>query len=252
MRIAILADIHGDAVALDGVLRRLEADGTVDLTIVLGDLAAIGADPIGVIRTVREQPGSIVIRGNTDRYVCSGERPWPGIEDARQNPDLLPHLLEVATSFAWTRGAVTGAGQFDWLSQLPLEHRMVLPDGTRLLAVHAAPGLDDGPGIDPLIPDEEVQRLATEAAADLILVGHTHKPFHRTSQGREVLNPGSVGNPVDPDLMAGCALIECDELGHEISLFRVPYDHSAAIAAVRAVHHPAGDFIVRHHGAARV
>lgn len=247
VRIAVLADIHGDAVALEAVLRRLKAEGTPDLTIVLGDLAAIGADPVGVIRRVREQPGVIVIRGNTDRYVCSGERPGPRVEEAREDPGLVPQLLEVATSFAWTRGAITAAGQFEWLSRLPLDHRMTLPDGARLLAVHAAPGLDDGPGINASIGDAELERLATEAAADLILVGHTHQPFHRISQGREVLNPGSVGNPVSADLMAGCAMIECDECGHEVSLLRVAYDHGAAVGAVRAVHHPAGDFIVRHH-----
>jgi hypothetical protein len=55
-----------------------------------------------------------------------------------------PRLVEVAHGFAWTQGVITAAGWLNWLTALPLELRLELRDGTRLLAVHVAPGQDDG------------------------------------------------------------------------------------------------------------
>jgi hypothetical protein len=45
------------------------------------------------------------------------------------------------------------------LASLPLEVRSTLPDGTRILGVHAAPGLDDGPGITPHRPEKELAEV---------------------------------------------------------------------------------------------
>jgi len=51
---------------------------------------------------------------------------------------------------------------------------MLLPDGTRLLAVHVAPGQDDGSGIHPALSDDELNALVAKASADLVCVGRTH------------------------------------------------------------------------------
>lgn len=48
--------------------------------------------------------------------------------------------------------ALAATGWFDWLAALPLEPRLTLPDGTRLLGVHAAPWPDDIPSLPPRTP----------------------------------------------------------------------------------------------------
>jgi hypothetical protein len=48
-RIAILADIHGNSIALDAALADIEAKGGVDAYWLLGDYAAIGFDPAGAL-----------------------------------------------------------------------------------------------------------------------------------------------------------------------------------------------------------
>jgi predicted phosphodiesterase len=65
-----------------------------------------------------------------------------------------------------------------------------------------APGLDDGLGIYPTLSDAELGALVHDAQADLVCVGHTHWPLDRTVAGVRVLNPGSISNPVAPDLRA--------------------------------------------------
>ena len=73
------------------------------------------------------------------------------------DPELSDILVEVAGTFAWTQGAISQAGWLDWLSQLPFEIRADLPDGTRALAVHVAPGKEDGLGLQVGLSDEELQ-----------------------------------------------------------------------------------------------
>ena len=103
-----------------------------------------------------------VVRGNTDRYIVTGEGPTPTLEQARADPELVDLYARVTGSFSWTRGFVTSAGWFDWLERLPLEVRLTLPDGSRLLAVHASPGLDEGEGIHPGQSNARIARLVED------------------------------------------------------------------------------------------
>lgn len=246
MRLAVFSDVHGNPIALDAVLADLAARGGADGYLVLGDLVAIGHDPVGVLERLVALPGVRFVQGNTDRYVVTGQRPYPSLADAAARTELIPRLVEVAHSFAWTQGVVTATGWFDWLAGLPAEQRLVLPDGTRLLATHVAPGLDDGLGIYPTLSDAELGALVHAAQADLVCVGHTHWPLDRTVAGVRVLNPGSISNPVAPDLRASYALIEAGETGYHVRTARVAYDRAAVIDAVRGSRHPSAEFIISH------
>ena len=235
MRLALLSDVHGNPIALDAVLADVEAQGGVDGYVVLGDLAALGHDPVTVLERVNALPGLRVTRGNTDRYVVTGERP--------PNPPPTGKEIEVAHSFAWTQGYVTGAGWFDWLAGLPLELRLELPDGTRLLGVHAAPGTDDGAGVNPAQSDREVAAVLAGCGADLVVTGHTHWALDRTVDGVRAVNLGSVSNPWAPDLRASYVLLDADSSGWEVRARRVAYDRQAVIDGIVASHHPTPDFL---------
>lgn len=244
MRLAILSDIHGNPIALEAVLADIQAQGGVDGYWVLGDHAALGYDPVTVLERLHALPDAHFLRGNTDRYLITGEWPGPSLQEATNNADLVKKAIETAASFAWTLGYVTAAGQWDWLSRLPLELRMTLPDGTRLLGVHAAPGTDDGPGIHPGLSEDELYALLKPAEADLIFVGHTHVPLERTVRGIHVINLGSVSNPVVPPLHARYVLLEAGPNGYQVERRSVEYDRQAVIEAVRQAHHPGSEFII--------
>jgi hypothetical protein len=164
MRIALLADIHGNTIALDAVLADIQACGGVDGHWALGDHAALGPDPEGAIARIAALPGLAATRGNTDRYTVSDDKPWPRPADVEQNARLLPVFAEVTRSFAWTQGVLTAAGWLDWLGGLSLEHRCTLPDGTRFLGVHATPGTDDGEGIHPGLTEGQLYERVREPA----------------------------------------------------------------------------------------
>ena len=100
MRIALMSDIHGNPIALDAVLQDIDLAGGVDAYWILGDIVAIGPGPAEVLERLSRLPDAQFARGNTDRYVCTGARPGPAIEEARTDSGLMRTLVEVAGSFA--------------------------------------------------------------------------------------------------------------------------------------------------------
>jgi predicted phosphodiesterase len=246
MRIAIMADIHGNAIALDAILDDIERGGGVDVYWVLGDIVALGPAPVEVLERLAGLPNARCVRGNTERYVCTGDRPSPSLEEATADPALLPVLLEVAGTFAWTQGAVTNGGWLDWLSGLPAEVETTLPDGTRVLGLHVAPGREDGPGFAPGLNDTELAHLLGDCDAGLLFGGHTHESMDVQVGGTRVVNVGSVSNPVLPDLRAEYAVLEAGPTGHRLEQRRVEYDRDAVIAALERLRHPGAGFIIRH------
>ena len=210
MRIALISDIHGNLLALEAVLADIADQGGVDAYWILGDFSSLGYDPVGVLERVTQLSNALFSRGNHDRYTVTGEQPGPTLEQAQAKPKLMPFLLAMATNLAWTQGHIRASGWWNWLEDLPLELRLTLPDGTRMLGVHAAPGLDDGPGIIPLLNDEGLSTLLAPAEADLVIVGHTHVPLDRTIDQVRVVNLGSVSNPMRSRLEASYALLEAD------------------------------------------
>lgn len=245
MRIALLSDIHGNEVALRAVLEDIEAQGGVDAYWVLGDLVALGPKPVEVLEQIISLTNLQVIRGNTDRYVTTGARPYPTHDDVSANLNLLPRLVQVAETFAWTQGVVTHGGWFDWLSALPVELRTVLPNGTRLLGVHAAPGNDDGDGIREDHSDAEVRSLLSNCEADLVVVGHTHRPLERYVDGIHAVNIGSVSIHVTSNKYASYAILASDYEGYSLTQRQVHYDRAAVISQLEQVHHPGRAFIVQ-------
>jgi len=244
LKIAILADIHGNSIALDQVLRDIKSIG-VDEYWLLGDFAAIGHDPVGVLERIVNLPRAHFSHGNTDRYLVSGELPWPQFPDLTKDPNLAQLHVHVARSFAWTTGAVGATNWLPWFRDLPIDLCFTLPDGSRVLAVHAAPGTDDGMGININTSDEELSRLVMDENADIVLVGHTHLPFDRMAGVVRVVNPGSISNPFPPDLRASYSILQVDKEGTKIYHRRVDYDREAVIRAAKVVNHPAADYIER-------
>ena len=172
----LLSDVHGNR----SIARPWwSADGaTASTRRALGDLVAIGPDPVSALDLLVELPGVKFVRGNTDRYVVSGDRPFPHAEDVERDPSLLSLQNEVEASFCWTRDQMSEATLL-MLAALPYAQRLVLPDGARLLGVHASPRADDDVGITPDLADDELATLLSGADADVICAGHTHRPADR-------------------------------------------------------------------------
>lgn len=226
MRFAIYSDIHGNRHALDAVLADI-AKGEFDAVYCLGDLVGYGAFPNEVTERVRMN-GTPTIIGNYDDGV-GFERDECGC--AYRDP-LDQELGE--RSFAWTKTQTTAENKA-YLRTLLKELRFEA-DGKRVLLVHGSPRKLN----EYLFEDRPIssfQRLAASSNADVIVFGHTHKPYVKTVDSVMFLNAGSVGKPKDGDWRACYAVL--DTASEPIAVFRrVEYDVKAAAAAVRATELP--------------
>ncbi|HVU13086.1 MAG TPA: metallophosphoesterase family protein [Phototrophicaceae bacterium] len=245
MRIAILADIHGNSIALDAVLADIQAHGGADGYWILGDLCAVGFDPAGVLDRLNALPNTLFIRGNADRYVATGNLPDPSFEQVRANNDLIPLLAEVVGHFNWVKGNVTGRGWLGWLATLPTEQRLTLPDGTRVLLVHGTLTRDDTHGLNPGLTDNDLRGEIADCQANLICVGHFHMPMDRRLDGVRIINPGAVSNNFAPDLRAGYAILTADVSSYAIHHYRVAYDLEAVKVATRHGGDPGAPYQLR-------
>jgi putative phosphoesterase len=199
--IACLYDVHGNLPALEAVLADL---GEADRYILGGDYALMGGWPAETVARLRELEPATWIRGNADRWLADP-----------------PEQLQEAVDFA--RRELGAAA--DELAALP----ETAQDGAMLIC-HASPA-GDMRGIPPEPSDEDAE-LLNGVTASRLLFGHTHIAFRRVANGIELVNPGSVGIPLDGDHRAAYAVIHDDgRLEHR----RVAYDHMASAARVRSL-----------------
>lgn len=242
MRLSLMSDVHANRTALEAVIADGTAEG-LDAWWVLGDLVAIGPEPVATVEVMSNLPNVRITRGNTERYVLSHDRPRPHRDEVLARPELFDLFVAIEGSFSWTRGALAAHGWLGWIDQLPLETRTELPDGTRLLGVHASPRRDDGEGITPDRPEAELRGALAGADADIVCVGHTHQPTDRQVGAVRAMNLGSVSNPITDDLRASYVIVHADAHGHHVEHRRVTYDRSEFLARLAQSGHPEADHI---------
>jgi predicted phosphodiesterase len=242
MRLGVVADVHGNDVALRAVLADAERFG-VDRWWALGDLVLFGPRPVEVLELLQGLPDLGMLRGNTDRYVLTGEQPAPHatVADAARSVDLVERYAAMAAGIGWTRGVLDQAGLLEVLDGLPAQLRLPLRSGARLLGVHASPRADDGPGIEPGIADEQLGPLLAGCGADVVIGGHTHSAADRLVGGIRALNPGSTGLPRTGGVANWLLL---DDGGDELAVTQrgVPFDAGAVVADLRCRRHPNAEF----------
>lgn len=230
--LAVLADIHGNRVALEAVLEDLDSQGGADQLLVLGDLAVFGPDPVGVLDLLHAREPVLHICGNTDRYLFEGEYPRGSGKQSWE--------AQVLASFPWTVRHLGKSG-LRFLTGLPRQQLLALSPEHTVLAVHGSPRSDEE-NIRPDTPDEVLIDMFGDLPFNLLLCGHTHLPFSRTVAGRRVVNVGSVGLPFDGFPGASYILVHTHPEGdYHIEFRRVAYEVEAVVAQLIAAGHPAAE-----------
>jgi len=101
-----------------------------------------------------------------------------------------------------------------------------------VLYVHGSP-LSDVDSF-PAEPSDEDQRMLNGVRDKTVVFGHSHLQFRRPGpNGTTLVNPGSVGMPLDGDVRAAYAIRHEDD---EFEFRRVEYDGEKAAAAYEALH----------------
>jgi predicted phosphodiesterase len=226
-RLAALSDIHGNATALEAVLKDVAREKP-DAVLVAGDLVLNGPDPamvVDVLRTLADD-GALVIAGNTDIAVADFDYaaafPWmnDGIPDA------------IVDGAEWAHETL-GAARIDWLRRLPAERRWRADDDTLVLVCHGSPGSQTAgfdQGLDPNVTIERVARTD----ARVIVCGHTHLPEVRDLGWKLIVNDGSAGYIFDGEPTASWALIDLVDGEVRAEIRRTEFDALSVANAISA------------------
>ncbi|HEY74868.1 MAG TPA: metallophosphoesterase family protein [Thermoflexia bacterium] len=239
--VVLLADIHGNLPALEAVLADVEAHGPPDAYWVLGDLVAFCPWPAETLARLRTLPNVRSLRGNTDRYLVTGRRPAAPVRSAADWARIPAWLRMREANFCWTLERLS-YDDYLFLRDLPTRLEMAVPDYGPVLAVHATP-FDDETNWLPDTPDDDIRPHVEDLNAHLLLYGHTHRQMDRTVGDVRLVNPGSVGLPLDGDPRPAYARLEFAEGTCTATLHRVHYDREAVLAELERVNHPAREWV---------
>jgi predicted phosphodiesterase len=228
VRIAIVADIHGNLSALEAIVADLKLTSP-DAVFHAGDLVANGYRPVDVLDRIRALGWEGVV-GNTDEMLW---RPGRLAELPPANA-RMQRVREVLFT-------VTGPATREMLDEERLARLRALPSVLRLgdLAIlHAAPG-DLWRAPLAKSSDEELLSTYSPLGAKFIVYAHIHAPFVRKLPGFTVANTGAASLSYDGDPRASYLLFENGGFTHR----RVAYDIAAEAAALRHSGYPATDWL---------
>jgi putative phosphoesterase len=210
LKIAALSDVHGNLPALEAVLADCKNHG-VEQIWYLGDFVGYIPYPNEVIERLRNE-NVVSIIGNYDLKVLSFAR------NAQQwKKTKLP---EKYSAFEWNYKALSPANR-RYLQALPKERRIKIA-GVSVLLTHGSPA-DNEEGIGSVMPAGRLNELAKIARADVVVCGHTHRPFKKREGGVLFVNAGSVGRP-EGDTRASYAILDFTYGRVTVRHYKVKYD----------------------------
>ena len=226
--VAVITDIHANLPALQASLRRIDELG-IEQIYCGGDLVGYGPHRNEVCALIQER-AIPTIYGNYDHAI------------ARDLHDcgcayITPHDREIGQeSVEWTLEH-TDQRSKDFMRDLPFDLRFTVGEASVHL-VHGSPRKVN----EYLFEDKPAslyERLAAAEEADVLVFGHTHKPWDHEYGGVRFVNCGSVGKPKDGDPRGAFAILDASSGSLEVTIERVAYDAETVADEVRAAGLPA-------------
>jgi putative phosphoesterase len=213
MILGFVSDAHGNALGLDRCLEALQRI-KAERIYFLGDCVGYMPHEEAVLSRLKAT-GVTCIRGNHEEMLL-GKLPFSATQDA------VYRLTDVRSRLA--------RGWINWIESWPTQLTLVV-DGVRLLLVHGSP-------LDPIsgyvYPDTDLTAFHS-LPHDVVLLGHTHRPFIRASGPVTVVNVGSCGLPRDSGGAASCA--SYDTATGRADILRVEFDAGGLVATLgEAIH----------------
>jgi putative phosphoesterase len=190
-----------------------------------GDLVGYGPHPNDVCTLVEER-GIPTIYGNYD-YAIARNLEDCGCAYVDRHDREIGQL-----SIDWTL-AHTNDRSRAFMHDLPFDLRFELA-GKRIRLVHGSPRKVNEYLFEDK-PARTFERIAALADCDVLVFGHTHKPWIHEYGGVLFVNCGSVGKPKDGDPRASSAVLSDRDGELEVSIKRASYDAASVAAEMLAV-----------------
>lgn len=217
MRIAILADIHGNLAALEAVLERVQ-QLNVDQLVVAGDIVVGAPDSLRCWERIKAL-GCPVLRGNHERYVFD-----LGTERAR--PEWS------SPQFGPVQYAAAQLGEANRRELAALPGILRIPGADDLLIVHGS-ARSDSDLIFPYTSADEIAPMFVGNAERWIVRGHNHYAGVRLWGERRIVTTGATGLPLDGTVKAQFAVMERRDGDWRVEHHTVAYDVAATLKRFR-------------------
>jgi putative phosphoesterase len=222
-RVAVITDIHANLPALEAALARIEELGIEDIYCG-GDLVGYGPHPNEVCDLIADR-GIPTIYGNYDHAIARD------LEDCGCAYITPEDRALGQRSVEWTLAQTDQAAK-DFMRELPFDLHFTVGALTVHL-VHGSPRKVN----EYLFEDKPAslyERLAGNETDEVLVFGHTHKPWMRSHGGVLFVNCGSLGKPKDGDPRGAFAVLDASSGELQVTIERVEYDAEAVAEQVRA------------------
>ncbi len=242
MRVAVLADIHGNLAAAEAVMEDIERQSP-DFIVAAGDLAMRGSHPAETIDLLVDRCDALLL-GNTDAYLANLYLAGAYREPEHWKTDLLE----------WTRDQL-GSARLELLATLPFSVRYSPRRGQDLFVCHANPkNLEES--LEPTLDEATIRKLLAHVDATAMAFGHLHFPYRRRVGKLVIADVASAGIPRDGDLRPAWGLFTWTPRGWRVQIRRVRYAVRKATQALIARKVPGAPLLIhkmiecryRHHG----
>lgn len=221
MRIAIIADIHSNIFSLNEVLLDID-NRNADMIVCMGDLVGYATYPNEVIDTIRENR-ILTIKGNYDEavgeelMVCGCDYPDP------------KDMENAGISLNWTIDE-TREDNKEFLKSLPTE--VLMNFGAKTVRfVHGSPRK-----INEYLKENstEAEEVMGEFNEDILVCGHTHRPYYKEYGNKLLVNAGSVGKPKTGTPRANYVILDINNETTEVEIHEVDYEYENTARAIEA------------------
>lgn len=209
MRIGVMADIHGNLNALQAIIRDLKQQG-VQQYIIAGDLIADCAQPNEVLDYIKTL-NATVIKGNREDYVLSflnGEH-----EEWRK--------YEQMASVVWTANTLTKEN-IAYIKELSDSCVISFGEYGDISVVHGSP-FHISEHLHEDIEQDRLLEAVQVCQSEVLVCGHSHRPWKKKVNQTLVLNPGAAGVHFNEQSGAEYAILSFKEgqwqSSHHIALY---------------------------------
>jgi putative phosphoesterase len=178
MKIVVLSDIHGNLPALEAIINEI-ANTNIDHVIFLGDLITDFPQYTRKILQIVKTTSNHVVRGNREGYLINrADNPDSTWEEYQQFSTILKTFRALSES------------DITYLKSLPQQISISLNNKVHLRAVHGSPFSE----LDCIFESsvELINRSLGGITENILLCGHTHRPFVYTNDGKTLINAGSA------------------------------------------------------------
>ena len=204
MLIGIISDIHSNIYGLKAVLIKLQK---TDIIICAGDITGYYTFVNEVFAELQNKQVQF-IKGNFDNFLFT---------------DYSKNKI-IQESVNYTKNVITPEN-LELLKNTKTKLSLKI-DSKQIKIFHGSPWKID----EYINPDYKNFKKFKSINADLIILGHTHKPMIKKINQTIIVNPGSCGQPRDYDGRASCAIYDTKTC--EAKIFRIKYDYSPIIKAI--------------------